>query len=268
MLDKTISFCNPVRFSVVLGVLAVSFVLSVCCLLSVLPNVSAIETFSKDDRPFNMTYDDWASEYWNKWIGKNKDEATPKAGGCLLVNNDNKSEPMIMLMETAVNSPPTQNCKISSAQGIIVPLWIGWCDTGYERGRTVEQLSDCAKRQNLGRIISEVKVDGSPVANFDVTQSVTPGSGALDYKINSLNKVIEFTSKPFSLVIPADTQKPNQVTGTWNAVSQGWWVFLESLPAGNHTLYYNIRVTPTGALTSPGTSPHFADINYNLDVAK
>jgi hypothetical protein len=84
---------------------------------------------SKDARPFNMTNDDWAANYWNKWISKNADEATPKAGGCLLVNDDNKSEPMIMLMETTVSSPPTQDCKISSTQGILVPLWIGWCDT-------------------------------------------------------------------------------------------------------------------------------------------
>jgi hypothetical protein len=264
----TVRFCNPVRPYVSLSILVISFVLSFCLLFSALPTVYAVETFSKDDRPFNMTYDDWASEYWNKWIGKNADEATPKAGGCLLVNDDNMSESMVMLMETAVNSPPTQDCKISSTQGILVPLWIGWCDTGYERGRTVEQLADCAKRQNLGRIISQVKVDDLPVANLDVTQSVNPSSGALDYNTNSLNNVTKFSSKPFSLVIPADTQKPNQVTGTWDAVSQGWWVFLKPLPLGEHTLSYNIRVTPTGALTSPGTSPHFADINYNLDVVK
>ena len=135
-------------------------------------------------------------------------------------------------------------------------------------GATTGDLTDCAKHQNLGRIISDVKVDGLSVANFDVTQSVNPGSGALDYNVNSLNNVTEFSSKPFKLVIPEDTQKPNQVIGTWDAVSQGWWVFLEPLPVGNHTLDYNIRVTPTGALTSPGTSPHFADISYNLDVVK
>ena len=231
-------------------------------------SVYAVEIFTKEDRPFNTTYDDWASEYWNKWIGKNADEATPKAGGCLLVNDDNKTEPMIMLMETTVSAPPTQDCKISSTQGILVPLWIGWCDTGNGQDTTAEQLTDCAKRQNLGRIISQVKIDGSPVANLDVTQSVVPGSGALDYKVNSLNNVTEFSSKPFSLIIPATTHKPNQTPGTWEAVSQGWWVFLKPLPVGNHTLFYNIRVTPTGALTSPGTSPHFADINYNLDVVK
>jgi hypothetical protein len=267
-LEKTISFSNQIRAYVFLRIFAISFVLLICFLPSVSIDVHAVGTFSKEDRPFNITYDAWASEYWNKWIGKNVDEATPKAGGCLLVNDDNKSQPMVMLMETAVNSPPTQDCKISSNQGILVPLWIGWCDAGSEKGATAEQLTDCAKRQNLGRIISEVKVDGLTVANLDVTQSINPTSGALEYKINSLNNVTEFSSKPFSLIIPADTHKPNQVTGTWDSVSQGWWVFLEPLPVGKHTVYYNIRVTPTGALTSPGTSPHFSDINYNLDVVK
>ena len=121
-----------------------------CFSLSTLSSVYAVGIFSKEDRPFNTTYDDWLAEYWNKWIGKNGDEATPKPGDCLLVNSENKSESMVMLMETTVSSPPTQDCKISSTQGIIVPLWIGWCDAGGEEGANAEQLTDCAKRQNLG----------------------------------------------------------------------------------------------------------------------
>jgi len=73
---------------------------------------------------------------------------------------------------------------------------------------------------------------------------------------------------PFTLTIPPDTHKPNQVAGTWQVVSDGWWVFLKPLSPGQHTIFYNIRVTPTGALTSPGTSPHFADITYKLQVVK
>ena len=90
---------------------------------------TVLQFFSKDEKPFGVSYDNWASEFWNKWIAKNTDQATPKPGGCLIVNNDYKSESMVMLMETAdVNFPPTQACQISSNQGIIIPLWIGWCD--------------------------------------------------------------------------------------------------------------------------------------------
>lgn len=234
----------------------------------VLNSAFGFGVFSKDEKPFGMSYDDWAAKYWNKSLSKNTDQATPKPGGCLILNNDNnKSESMVMLMETAdVSFPPTQACKISSNQGIIIPLWIGWCDTGSDKGFSDQQLTDCAKRQNLGNIGSEVKVDGVPVAKLDVRQSLI--SGKLDYKINSLTNVTESTSKSFNLTIPSDTHKANQVPGTWRAVSQGWWVFLKPLPPGQHTVFYNIRVTPTGALTSPGTNPHFADITYNLQVTK
>lgn len=118
--------------------------------------------------------------------------------------------------------------------------------------------------QNLGNIGSEVKVDGVPIAKLDVRQSLI--SGKLDYKINSLTNITESASKEFTLTIPPDTHKPNQVPGTWRAVSRGWWVFLKPLPLGEHTIFYNIRVTPTGPLTSPGTNPHFADITYKLQV--
>jgi hypothetical protein len=149
-----------------------------------------------------------------------------------------------MLMNTAnVVSPPTQVCKISANEGIMIPLWIGWCDSG-SNGRTAtdEQLLKCAKQQNLGNIRSDVKVDSVLVAKLDVKQTVAPGSSSLDYKINSLDNVTDLSSKAFTLTIPADTHYPNQVTG--------------------------IRVTPTGAVTSPGTNHHFADINYKLQVEK
>jgi hypothetical protein len=66
--------------------------------------------------------------------------------------------------------------------------------------------------------------------------------------------------------MPHDTHQANTMLGTWRAGSQGWWVFLKPLPPGEHTIAYNIRVTPTGPLTSPGASPRFADITYNLKV--
>jgi hypothetical protein len=232
-----------------------------------LQSAYGVELFSKDEKPFGLSYDDWASKFWNHWISKNTDQATPKSGGCLIVNNDNKSDSLVMLMETAdVGFPPQQVCKISSKQGIMIPLWIAWCDTGANKGYSDQQLTECARRANLGNIVSDVKVDGFPVAKLDVRQTLI--SGSLDYKINSLTNVTQFDSKGFNLTIPPDTHKPNQVTGTWRAVSDGWWVFLKPLSTGQHSIFYNIRVTPTGALTSPGTNPHFADITYNFQVVK
>jgi hypothetical protein len=67
---------------------------------------------------------------------------------------------------------------------------------------------------------------------------------------------------------PPSSGQAGYKAGTWRAGSEGWWVFLKPPSSGQHTMFYNIRVTPTGALTSPGTNPHFADITYNLQVVK
>jgi hypothetical protein len=241
-----------------------------------LHSVYGLAIFSKDEKPFGKSYDEWTPEYFNKLVGKSTDQATPKPGGCLVVNNDYKSESMVMLMDPAdVSFPPTQECQISSDQGIIIPLWTGWADRETPRDCQVSNLPQCAKLENLGNIASDLKVDGVPVAKLDVRLTVTPGmsmttlSGSFNYQVNSLTNVTESTSKVFTITIPPDSEEiANNNPGTWQAAGHAWWVFLKPLPPGPHTISYNVRVTPTNALTSPGTNVHFANITYNLQVVK
>jgi hypothetical protein len=225
-----------------------------------------LEFYDENEKPSGISYDDLVAKFWNWDIGQNNDQATPKPNGCLI----NKVDSMVMLMNTAnVVSPPPQVCKISPDDGIMIPLWIGWCDTGSNgRTSTDEQLLKCAGEQNLGFIKSDIKVDGVSVGKLDVTRSLI--SGSLNYKINvPLGNIIDFSStKGFALTIPADTHFPKQQPGRWRADSQGYWIFLRQLPTGEHTIYYNVRVTPTGPVTSPGTNPHFADITYKIQVQK
>ena len=131
-----------------------------------------------------------------------------------------------------------------------------------------QELTDCARRvYNLGNIASEVMVDGHRVANLNVKLALDPVSGALNYNKNSMNNVTEFYSKGFTATMPPDSHQASQKPGTWHPASQGWWVFLKPLPPGRRRSFIT-SVTPTGPLTSPGTSPHFADITYKLNVAK
>jgi hypothetical protein len=113
-------------------------------------SVYGVELFSKDEAPFGVSYDDWVAKYWNWWVAQSTDEATPKPNGCII----NKSESLVMLMETTVGDSPHQ-------------VWCSTSNAGHENDSD-EQLTKCAREEfNLGNIISDVKVDGLPVTKLN-----------------------------------------------------------------------------------------------------
>jgi hypothetical protein len=232
-------------------------VFSISFILFGTSNAYGVETYSKNDKPFGLSLDKWMDKWWTWYITNTVDEATPKPGGCLM----NKSQSMVMLMETTVTGKPHQVCEISSNQGIIVPLWTAFWEasTPEYMNKSYKELSKAAREQgDLGAITSLVTVDGAPVGKLDVVSSMRGGS--LDYKINSMNNVTELYSKGFNITIPENTYEPDQNPGTWRSGAHGWFVFLKPLPPGDHKLYYNIGVTGTGP------NDHSSEITYDLKV--
>lgn len=273
---NSFAFLFAIKSSGSLGYMIITLFLLLSATIAItgLNDAYAVKFFTSGEKPFGVSYDDWISKYWNWDFSLNNKVFNSKGNECLV----NNSSSMVMLLNTVSDSTLKQ-CNISSKQGIMIPMWIAWCDTGNDKMKLKnpnangvqldQELTDCARRAyNLGSIASEVMVDGHRVANLNVKLALDPVSGALNYNKNSMNNVTEFYSKGFTATIPPDSHQASQKPGTWRAGSQGWWVFLKPLPPGQHTIFYNIRVTPTGPLTSPGTSPHFADITYKLNVAK
>jgi hypothetical protein len=232
-------------------------------------DVYGLEVIPKDEAPLGKSYDYWIDKYWNWFIRLSTEEATPKDGGCLI----NKVDSMVMVMQPIFGGVRNQNCNISSGDAIMIPLWTAWCDSGANLDdisdpslNLDQKLTKCAREvYNLGNIGSEVKVDNAPVSDLNVRMSLKPDS-SLDYKINSMTNVSEIYSGGFNLTIPSDSHLPDLVPGEWRAGSHGWWVFLQPLTPGEHKLFYNVRVLPTGPTSSPGVNPTSTDITYNFNV--
>src|SRR6476659_4635287 len=151
---------------------ALILLFSIFFAFSGLHSAYGVELFSKDEKPFGVSYDDWIAKYWNWDLSLNGDQVTPKPEGCLI----NKSDSFVMLMNPAdVGFPPHQACKISSKSGIMIPLWIAWCDNKTDLSHIQnpkvnldEQLTKCEREvYNLGNIRSDV------AANASLTEVVT-----------------------------------------------------------------------------------------------
>jgi hypothetical protein len=209
--------------------------------------------------PSEEEKNDWVAEFWNWRVA----QPPVENGGCIM----NQNNSVVMLMETAQESQMTRNpieqsCTISSNQTIMTPMWVAWCDTAIPEHREFrgERLAQCAREEyNLGHIQSGVRIDGSPIAKLDVMMRPP---GVPQYVTQPVN-VTEFSSDQFNLFIPPTTPKGEQGSGNFPAGSQGWWVFLEPLEPGPHTVSYNTRVDP---VTADVTVLGAENITYSLEV--
>jgi hypothetical protein len=60
--------------------------------------VYAVQLFSKTEKPFGVSHDDWVSKYWNWDNSLTTKQFTPKPGGCI-INNSNS---LVMLVDPIV----------------------------------------------------------------------------------------------------------------------------------------------------------------------
>lgn len=247
---------NQVNDSVVLISLMILLVLTSFLTIAKPATITAVEV----GKPTEAQKNEWVDKFWNWRVA----QPPVENGGCIM--NDNGS--VVMLMETAQESqmtrnPIEQNCTILSNQSIMIPLWVAWCDTAIPEHRDFrgERLAQCAREEyNQGHIQSGVNVDGLPLAKLDAMMKMPPGTP--EYVTPPVN-VTEFSSDQFNIFIPPTTPKGEQGSGNFPAGSQGWWVFLEPLPPGEHIISYNTRVDP---VTPDVTVLGAENITYSLNV--
>lgn len=216
-----------------------------------------IDLYSKDESPFNITYEDWVAKYWNWDYSIANDPQTNTfagltQGGCLI----NKEDSMVMLLDTAAGGIWDQKCTISQNEGIMVPIWTGECN-GAEKecmDFTFEQLTKKAREFDLGKVKGEVKVDNMSIAMLDVVDYITKAS----------QNITEITTGEFNATLTFEGHIPVERAGTFPAAAHGWFVFLKPLPPGDHLIYYQNSVEGT-SLSGAG-NVNTAQITYQMTV--
>jgi hypothetical protein len=131
-----------------------------------------------------------------------------------------------------------RTCTIPTGKSILVPLLTGNCDAdgttpGAPASESDPALRKCAMAGDEYGTIS-ASLDGRKLQNLDQYRTA---------------------SGFFSLVVPKDNAYNNR-PGTWRAISEGFFVFLEPLPPGNHDLH----------LTTSVLNPFNSSYNYSADL--
>ena len=220
-----------------------------------IPIANAVDVFQKDEMPFGKPYEDWVQDWWRWNAAIPGDPETTFAGvkenGCFV----NKEGSVVMLVDPALGGKHHQRCEISSDQGILISAWSAVCSSAVKgnENKSFNELSECAKGYDLGKVTANVWVDNNPIAQVN----------AEDLKTTNLINVTELSTKGFNVTFPENSNLEVDYPGTHPGAAHGWYIFLKPLPVGEHTVRYvnDVRETTLGA-----GNTNNADITYSLNV--
>ena len=186
--------------------------------------------FSKDSVPYGIPYGDWLAKWW-QWTFSipteqhPRDEYTPEK--CAI----NQEGPVWFLADQ-LGGREERTCTIPAGKAIFIPLLVGECDYSLPDVKSDEDLRRCAMAGNEYGVI-EATLDG--------------------VKLKSLEQY-RTQSGFFNITIPEDNIYGSRA-GTFRALTDGFFVFLEPLPHGKHDVHLKVSVL----------NPIEQQYNYNAD---
>jgi hypothetical protein len=195
--------------------------------------------FPVNSKPFGHTYGEWSARWW-QWaaqIPSNINPVTDKTGiNCA----QNQSGPVWFLAGSS-GAPVFRNCVIPAGKAILFAPLNSECSTAEDSTlKTEDQLRSCAVNQDTGGD-PHVIVDG---VTFQSMQT---------YKVQS---------PLFSFTFPKDNIF-GAPPGPTQSVSDGWYIMLQPLSLGKHTIHHYGVVLGNPTL---GTQSFASDATYNLVV--
>jgi hypothetical protein len=197
--------------------------------------------FPPDSQPYGLTYGEWTAKWW-QWVHSIPTENNPMLDqtGEDCAQAQNQTGPVWFLAGTSAGSAE-RTCTIPAGKAILLPIInVAGVRTA---GETNEELITGTK--GLIDTIStlEASVDGAPLQNLS------------NYRIQS---------PFFNDTLPNDNLV-GVPQGTYLAISDGYWVFLEPLSPGQHEIrLHGAIIDPTAISPTPSFE---TAVTYHLIVS-
>jgi hypothetical protein len=204
-------------------------------------NTSNPAIFPPDSQPYGLTFGEWTAKWW-QWAHSIPIENNPMLDqtGEDCAQAQNQTGPVWFLAGTSGGSAE-RICTIPAGKAILIPI----INAIYTRtaSETEEEMRTTIKEYIDTVTTLEASIDGVPLQNLS------------NYRVQSL---------AFNVTLPKDNVI-GEPEGTYLAVSDGYWVFLEPLPPGEHEIRLHAAIIDPTAI-SP--TPSFETVvTYHLIVS-
>ncbi len=197
--------------------------------------------FPPDSQPYGLTYGEWTAKWW-QWAHSIPTQNNPQLDetGEFCAQAQNQTAPVWFLAGTGGGSAE-RTCTIPAGKAILLPI-INAAYVGTA-GETEEEMRTGVNEWINTVTTVEASIDGVPLQDV------------WSYRIQS---------PFFSETLPKDNIL-GEAEGTYRAISDGYWVFLEPLSPGQHEIrVHGVTIDP-GAI-SPTPSFETA-VTYHLVVS-
>lgn len=200
--------------------------------------------FALSSKPYGSTYGQWAANWWNWVIGipADKSPVDDNTGKNCAVGQQGP----VWFLPGSFGGVTVRECTIPAEKALLAVILDGECSQKeYPNLKTEDQFHACVKGLNAADHTLEVIVDGRSLKDLESYRAESP---------------------MFNMTLPGPTKNDNLFTmdpGPTIAKAEGWYVILEPLTQGTHTIQFKGSIIGNPLV---GTENYAHDTTYHLNV--
>jgi len=204
------------------------------------------ELYSVNAKPYNTSLMEWTTKWW-QWVLAIPANVNPTNDPSGKFCSTNQSGPVWYLAGT-IGGDQERECTIPGGKAILIPIVNVECSAQEEGNSNIEYLKGCAKgfidtyRIAIGNLI--FKIDDNEIRNLS------------SFRVQS--DLFNATYGEPPIYGPLHENQPPY------AISDGYWIFLKPLPAGNHRI--ELSASNTDELKTTSGEAFKTGVKYNLHV--